>query len=189
MCLFHRLADKFKLKQPIVNDENSISPEPLDGGYGWFVVFGAFSVQFWVAGLVKSYGVLFVEILEVFPNSSTAVASWIPAILSALCLALAPLSSALCQRFSCRSVVFVGGLFCALGLTLSSFAKNIYHLLFTFGILTGKFNFRFSIIDDISKLQFNRFLFFFLFSFYYPRIRNWWWLINDTRHNNCVTLF
>lgn len=100
-------------------------------------MLGAFFVQFWVAGLVKSYGVLFVEILETFPSSSTAVASWIPAILSALCLALAPLSSALCQRFSCRSVVFVGGLFCTFGLTLSYFATSLYHLLFTFGILTG----------------------------------------------------
>lgn len=119
-----------------VNDVNDIQPD-LDGGYAWLVVFGAFSVQFWVAGLVKSYGVLFVEILETFPSSSTAVASWIPAILSALCLALAPISSALCQRFSCRSVVFVGGLFCALGLILSYFATSLYHLLFTFGILTG----------------------------------------------------
>lgn len=132
----NRLAERFQRKQ---ESKTGIRQQPTqDGGYGWFVVFGAFSVQFWVAGLVKSYGVLFVEILEIFPSSSTAVASWIPAILSALCLALAPLSSALCQRFSCRSVVFVGGLFCALGLTLSYFATSLYHLLFTFGILTGK---------------------------------------------------
>lgn len=72
-----------------------------------------------------------------FPNSSAALASWIPAILSALCLALAPLSSALCQRFSCRTVVFIGGIFCALGLTLSYFATSMVHLLFTFGVLTG----------------------------------------------------
>ncbi|KAJ6645481.1 Monocarboxylate transporter 12, partial [Pseudolycoriella hygida] len=125
-----KLAERFKRKKRIPAD-------PLDGGYGWFVVLGAFFVQFWVAGLVKSYGVLFVEILETFPTKSTAVVSWIPAILSALCLALAPLSSALCQRFSCRSVVFVGGLFCTFGLTLSYFATSLYHLLFTFGILTG----------------------------------------------------
>lgn len=112
--------------------------DPPDGGYGWFIVFGAFSVQFWVAGLVKSYGVLYVEIMETFPSSTATVASWIPAILSALCLALAPLSSALCQRFSCRSVVFVGGLFCAFGLAFSYFATSLLHLLFTFGILTGK---------------------------------------------------
>lgn len=61
---------------------------PVDGGYGWVIVFGAFLVQFWVAGLVKSYGVLFVEIMETYSDSSAAVASWIPAILSALCLAL-----------------------------------------------------------------------------------------------------
>lgn len=61
---------------------------PVDGGYGWVIVFGAFFVQFWVAGLVKSYGVLFVEIMETYRDSSAAVASWIPAILSALCLAL-----------------------------------------------------------------------------------------------------
>lgn len=119
-------------------DANGDAPTgPPDGGYGWLVVFGAFSVQFWVAGLVKSYGVLYVEIMETFPSTSAAVASWIPAILSALCLALAPLSSALCQRFSCRIVVFIGGLFCALGLTLSYFATSLIHLLFTFGILTG----------------------------------------------------
>lgn len=112
--------------------------EPPDGGYGWFIVFGAFSVQFWVAGLVKSYGVLYVEIMETFPSSTATVASWIPAILSALCLVLAPLSSALCQRFSCRSVVFVGGIFCSLGMVLSYFATSLLHLLLTFGILTGE---------------------------------------------------
>lgn len=129
-----RLAERFLRSR---KNRRMGPAEPLDGGYGWFIVLGAFFVQFWVAGLVKSYGVLFVEILETFPNNSTAVASWIPAILSALCLALAPLSSALCQRFSCRSVVFVGGLFCTFGLTLSYFATSMYHLLFTFGILTG----------------------------------------------------
>jgi hypothetical protein len=63
----------------------------LDGGYGWVVVFGAFFVQFWVAGLVKSYGVLYVEVMETFKDSSASVASWIPAILTCLCLALGEL--------------------------------------------------------------------------------------------------
>lgn len=132
-----RLSNRLSRRKEVISD-NETAQQPVDGGYyGWLVVFGAFSVQFWVAGLVKSYGVLFVEILEIFSTSSTAVASWIPAILSALCLALAPLSSALCQRFSCRVVVFIGGLFCAAGLMLSYFATSLYHLLITFGILTG----------------------------------------------------
>ncbi|XP_051160586.1 monocarboxylate transporter 12-like [Leptopilina boulardi] len=110
---------------------------PLDGGYGWIVVFGAFFVQFWVAGLVKSYGVLYLEVMETFKDSSATYASWIPAILSCLCLALAPVTSMLCQKYSCRAVVFVGGLFCALGLTISYFATRLIHLFFTFGVLTG----------------------------------------------------
>ncbi|XP_041983756.1 monocarboxylate transporter 12 [Aricia agestis] len=113
------------------------SSSALDGGYGWVVVFGAFLVQFWVAGLFKSYGVLYVEIMETFPDSSESVASWIPAALSTLCLALAPLSSALCEKYSCRLVVFVGGLFCGAGLALSYFSSGLLHLLLTFGVMTG----------------------------------------------------
>lgn len=72
--------------QKVEQDEGVIVPP--DGGYGWAIVFGAFLVQFWVAGLVKSYGVLYVEVMETFSDSSASVASWIPAILSCLCLAL-----------------------------------------------------------------------------------------------------
>lgn len=110
---------------------------PLDGGYGWVIVCGAFFVQFWVTGLMKSYGVLYVEVMETFKDSTASVASWIPAILSCLCLALAPVTSMLCQKYSCRAVVFIGGLFCALGLTISYFATKLIHLFFTFGVLTG----------------------------------------------------
>ncbi|RVE46419.1 hypothetical protein evm_008953 [Chilo suppressalis] len=115
----------------------STDTSPPDGGYGWVVVFGAFLVQFWVAGLFKSYGVLYVEIMETFPDSSESVASWIPAALSTLCLALAPLSSALCEKYSCRLVVFIGGLFCATGLALSYFSTGLLHLLLSFGVMTG----------------------------------------------------
>nr|XP_032528433.1 monocarboxylate transporter 7-like [Danaus plexippus plexippus] len=95
-------------------------------------------VQFWVAGLFKSYGVLYVEIMETFPDSSESVASWIPAALSTLCLALAPLSSALCEKYSCRLVVFAGGLCCGAGLALSYFSNGLLHLLLSFGVLTGE---------------------------------------------------
>lgn len=74
--------------------------------------------------------------METF-HGKASLASWIPAILSALCLALAPISSALCEKYSCRRVVFIGGLFCAMGLMLSYFATKLWHLLITFGVLTG----------------------------------------------------
>ncbi|XP_076160926.1 monocarboxylic acid transporter silnoon isoform X2 [Ptiloglossa arizonensis] len=130
-------AKKKKPRKCEPKKPRNITYVPLDGGYGWVIVFGAFFVQFWVAGLVKSYGVLYVEVMETFKDSTASVASWIPAILSCLCLALAPVTSMLCQKYSCRTVVFIGGLFCALGLTISYFATSLVHLFFTFGVLTG----------------------------------------------------
>lgn len=84
----HNRWKKFQDEALKCTGEDAECASAPDGGYGWVIVFGAFFVQFWVAGLVKSYGVLFVEVMETYPNSSAAVASWIPAILSALCLAL-----------------------------------------------------------------------------------------------------
>ncbi|XP_048480059.1 monocarboxylate transporter 12 isoform X2 [Plutella xylostella] len=129
------IAASRRLRDP--QPSASTTTPQTDGGYGWVVVFGAFMVQFWVAGLFKSYGVLYVEIMETFPDSSESVASWIPAVLSTLCLALAPVSSALCEKYSCRLVVFVGGLFCATGLALSFFSTGLLHLLLSFGVMTG----------------------------------------------------
>lgn len=81
-------SKKKKPKRNETKKPRNITYVPLDGGYGWIIVCGAFFVQFWVAGLVKSYGVLYVEVMETFKDSSASVASWIPAILSCLCLAL-----------------------------------------------------------------------------------------------------
>lgn len=63
----------------------------------------------------------------------------------------------LCQKYSCRAVVFIGGLFCALGLTISYFATSLVHLFFTFGVLTGilgsvfQFIFAFSVFTAILR--------------------------------------
>jgi len=61
----------------------------------------------------------------------------------------APVTSMLCQKYSCRTVVFVGGLFCALGLTTSYFATRLIHLFFTFGVLTG-LHLNFSLVTSLS---------------------------------------
>lgn len=61
---------------------------PPDGGYGWLVAFAAFLVQFWITGLLKSFGVIYMEIMLLHPTASASIASWIPAILSTLGLVL-----------------------------------------------------------------------------------------------------
>ena len=57
--------------------------------------------------------------------------------MTTLALAMAPFASALCQRFNCRNVTFVGSILCFIGIASSSFAKNVETLFITFGLLTG----------------------------------------------------
>lgn len=52
---------------------------PPDGGWGWLVLFGATLVNMLIPGTIKSFGVLFVEFIEVF-EASAATAAWIPAL-------------------------------------------------------------------------------------------------------------
>ena len=52
---------------------------PPDGGWGWLVLFGCTLINLLIPGTIKSFGVLFVEFLEIFEFSEIA-ASWIPAL-------------------------------------------------------------------------------------------------------------
>ena len=109
---------------------------PPDGGYGWFVSLGAFMALFWTAGMVKSYGVLFAEMITLYPDN-ISLASWIPAVMTTTALAMAPIASALCQRFNCRYVTALGSILASLGVAVSSGMPNLQGLFVTLGILTG----------------------------------------------------
>ncbi|KAK5639525.1 hypothetical protein RI129_012017 [Pyrocoelia pectoralis] len=109
---------------------------PPDGKWGWVVLFGATLVNLLVPGTVKSFGVLFVEFLEVFEASPTS-AAWIPALCYFLYSSLGPLSSILSLKFSYRTVTIMGGTSAALGMILSYFAESVTYLYFSYGILVG----------------------------------------------------
>jgi len=85
-----------------------------DGGWGWMVLLGSIVVNILIPGTVKSFGVLFVEFLEVF-NASPSAAAWIPALsywlyssmgettlFSVHCLFLIYLTQTLFRRSICK---------------------------------------------------------------------------------------
>lgn len=49
-----------------------------------------------------------------------------------------PVCSVLVNRFGCRPVMMVGGLFASLGMVLASFSTSIVHIYLTAGVITGQ---------------------------------------------------
>ncbi|XP_059490944.1 uncharacterized protein LOC132205707 [Neocloeon triangulifer] len=117
-------------------EEDEYELVPPDGGWGWLVLAGSVLVNILVPGTVKSFGVLFVEFLEVF-HATPAAAAWIPALCYFLYSSLGPVASVLSAKFSYRTVTIMGGLFAAFGMILSYFASSITYLYVSFGVLVG----------------------------------------------------
>ncbi|KAH0555482.1 hypothetical protein KQX54_019252 [Cotesia glomerata] len=117
-----------------------ISPKgewiPPDGGWGWLVLLAAVMVNVLIPGTIKSFGVLFVEFLNVFKSGST-MAALIPAICYFLYSSLGPLSSILSVKYSYRTVTLIGGTFAAVGMMLSFFADSIVFLCVSYGVFLG----------------------------------------------------
>ncbi|XP_034612969.1 monocarboxylate transporter 13 isoform X1 [Trachemys scripta elegans] len=118
-----------------------VHPEPPDGGWGWMVVLAAFFQSALVFGVIRSFGVFFMEFVGYFGELSGRV-SWITSIgiavqqfASELCGG--PVGSALSTQYGARPVVMAGGLLSGLGMLLASFATSLTHLYLSIGLLSG----------------------------------------------------
>lgn len=135
-----------------------------DGGWGWAVLAGCFVITGFSYAFPKAVSVFFKELIHEFDVGYSQTA-WISSILLAMlygtgkrsgvsdggdcdvtlvvyteycyCVLPGPLCSMLVNRFGCRPVMMVGGLFASLGMILASFATNIIHVYLTAGVITG----------------------------------------------------
>lgn len=111
-------------------------PAALDGGYAWFILLSCFLVFGLTFGVIKSFGVFFVEIHQKFGTTASGT-SWITSIAVATIHIAAPIASALSSYYSHRSVVMMGGLICSLGVVFGAYARNLAELYVTVGFLNG----------------------------------------------------
>ncbi|GAA6233842.1 monocarboxylate transporter 2-like [Lates japonicus] len=111
-------------------------PAAPDSGYAWFVLLSCFLVFGLTFGVIKAFGVFYVEIHQYFETTATGT-SWITSIAVATIHIIAPVASALSARYSHRSVVMMGGLICSLGVMIGAFSRNVIDLYLTVGFLNG----------------------------------------------------
>lgn len=101
------------------------------------VLGGSISVYFFYAGILKSFGILFVEFLNKYQQSA-AVTAVVSGLESACFTIAALLSLTVGLRYtSCRTIVIIGGLLMGAGFVLSSFARDIYFLMVSYSVVFG----------------------------------------------------
>ncbi|KAF7647098.1 hypothetical protein LDENG_00177570 [Lucifuga dentata] len=118
-----------------VDDKPSGVKAP-DGGWGWAVLVGCFVITGFSYAFPKAVSVFFKELIREFDVGYSDTA-WISSILLAMLYGTGPLCSVLVNRFGCRPVMMLGGMFASLGMILASFSTRIIHIYLCTGVITG----------------------------------------------------
>jgi len=142
-----------KEKRQESNTTNSSSTETVvrqTTSWRWVIVFGSFCVHFVADGVLFSFGIL-MHIIKDDLKIELHTVGIIASLFVSLPLFLAPLSSALVNKFGCRVMTMAGGLLCSMGLLLASLLGNFVGALIGIGITCGKKIFLILIIIGIFK--------------------------------------
>uniref|UniRef100_H2ZXI5 Monocarboxylate transporter 9 n=2 Tax=Latimeria chalumnae TaxID=7897 RepID=H2ZXI5_LATCH len=112
------------------------TPEALDGGWGWVIVFVSFLAQFLAYGSPFAVGVLYPEWLEMF-GEGKGMTAWVGSLAGGVGLIASPVCSVCVSSFGARAVTIFSGFMVAGGLILSAFAADVNFLIFSYGIIVG----------------------------------------------------
>uniref|UniRef100_G3WAS2 Solute carrier family 16 member 4 n=1 Tax=Sarcophilus harrisii TaxID=9305 RepID=G3WAS2_SARHA len=110
--------------------------EPLDGGWGWMIVFHFFLVNMLLMGMTKNFAIFFVVFQEEFDSTSEQI-GWIGSLLSSLRFIAGPLAAIFCEKFGEKSTSIFGVLLICTGYLISSLATGISFLCVSMGLLPG----------------------------------------------------
>jgi MFS family permease len=109
---------------------------PVDGGWGWVVVFASFMCHLIADGCAFSFGVLYVELLDYFGESKGKTA-WVGSLFVSIPLITGPIASAVTNRYGCRIATITGRIVATIGFISSSQVDSIEMLCLTFGVIAG----------------------------------------------------
>ncbi|CAF1034173.1 unnamed protein product [Brachionus calyciflorus] len=107
-----------------------------DGGYGWVILFVAFTISFILDGCMYSFGIILDEIKNHY-GVAQEIANLITSFNTGFLFLSGTLSAAFAKQFGCRIVVMVSAFIFSGMYFLSALVSSIYYLHFLFGIIGG----------------------------------------------------
>ncbi|XP_053406873.1 monocarboxylate transporter 12-like [Mercenaria mercenaria] len=128
------LKPEGKTEQP--QDVSTDDFRDLDRGWAWVILFASFGTFCLLGGSVYSVGIIQSVLLQRY-KESVSLTSWPGALNTALMSLGGPLSSAVVDRFSCRTAIISSGVFLTTAYLTTAFATNIYVTIFTYGFIGG----------------------------------------------------
>ncbi|XP_013401065.1 monocarboxylate transporter 14 isoform X2 [Lingula anatina] len=120
-------------RRPSVDTNSKV---PTDRCIDWLVVLASFFIHFIVDGIMYSFGVLYIALLNEFEESKLAT-SWVGSIQIAVSLIIGPIASALSEKFGHRAVGITGSILAAWGFGMCFLAPNLSMLYISYGVMTG----------------------------------------------------
>uniref|UniRef100_A0A914WJJ2 Major facilitator superfamily (MFS) profile domain-containing protein n=1 Tax=Plectus sambesii TaxID=2011161 RepID=A0A914WJJ2_9BILA len=109
---------------------------PIDRGWAWLILGGAFLNQLVILAIGKSLGLVYVALIDRFDATASA-ASVMQALLGGIGLFVGPLVTAMADAFTCRIVVMSGALLLSAAALIASQSATLNGIVYPFGILGG----------------------------------------------------
>ncbi|XP_060075685.1 monocarboxylate transporter 11-like [Ylistrum balloti] len=117
--------------------DNMLYELPVDRGWAWVILVASTLITTLYAGIFKSFGLFYVEILDVY-SSNVSTTSLISSLQFAVyCVTTVPVMTSLTRRSSIRCCQLAGILITAIGFGLSSLVHSLDLLILTQSILSG----------------------------------------------------
>ncbi|WAR22070.1 MOT14-like protein, partial [Mya arenaria] len=125
-----------KERRSIENDDDEVEPQfsDLDSGWAWVVLAASFLSFALLGGSMYSVGIIHNALLERF-QASVGLTSWVGALHTGILSLGGLLSTAMVDRFSCRTAIIFSGIFYTGGYLATAFVPCIEAALFTCGIV------------------------------------------------------
>ncbi|XP_029177418.1 monocarboxylate transporter 7 isoform X3 [Nylanderia fulva] len=121
------------------NNDETIEVEmvvPPDGGWGWVIVAASFMCNFFVDGIIFSFGVFLNDIADAFSVSKARVAL-VGSLQTGFYLMVGPFVSALANRYGFRLVTILGSVISCSAFVISYFSTSIEFLYISYGAIGG----------------------------------------------------